>query len=241
VGYKKGKKEEGALVVSSSGSEKPRILCYGDSNTWGYNPENGFRYLPESRWPSVMQDSLPESWTVIEEGLPGRTTVFDDPITPFRKGAGFLSVLLETHIPLDLIIIMLGTNDTKYRFSASIHDIGLGLGVLVDEIGRFPFEMMGGRRPDILIIAPPPIRSVQNIPGSFMGAFEKSKNFAEVFRRVAEEKKCLFFDAGKVVSSSPIDGVHFSAESHKDLGRALARYVTPILLERTLHGHSFDR
>jgi lysophospholipase L1-like esterase len=188
-----------------------------------------------------MKDNLPESWIVIEEGLPGRTTVFDDPITAFRKGAGFLSALLETHIPLDLLIIMLGTNDAKCRFSAPAYDIGLGLGVLVDEVRGFPFGQRGEYAPGILIVAPPPILSVQGTPESFIGAPEKSKNFAEVFRKVAEEKDCLFFDSGQIISSSPIDGLHFSAESHRDLGRALARYLAPILKERTTHGHSFDR
>ncbi|MEN6297219.1 MAG: SGNH/GDSL hydrolase family protein [Rectinema sp.] len=230
-----------AVPTSSSEHEKIRILCYGDSNTWGYNPENGFRYPPESRWPAVMKDGFPEGWTVIEEGLPGRTTVFDDPIADFRKGAGFLSVLLETHLPLDLVILMLGTNDTKCRFSVPTYDIGLGLGRLIDEIGSFSFESKGGRTPDILIVAPPPILEIQGTPESFIGAPEKSKRFAEVFQKVAEEKKCLFFDAGQVISSSPIDGLHFSAESQRILGRALAHYLAPPLQERIIYGHSRDR
>jgi len=229
------------LPKSSFELEKIRILCYGDSNTWGYDPENGLRYPPESRWPIVMGMNLPEGWIVIEEGLPGRTTVFEDPLTPFRKGAGLLSMLLETHMPLDLVILMLGTNDAKSRFSASAYDIGLGVGVLVDEVRGFPFEVRCGRSPSILIIAPPKIHAVQGTPESFIGAPEKSGNFAQVFQKIAEEKHCLFFDADKVVASSLIDGLHLSAEAQRELGRAIAHYIVPILLERNAYGHSLDR
>jgi lysophospholipase L1-like esterase len=136
---------------------------------------------------------------------------------------------------------MLGTNDTKYRFSACAYDIGLGLDVLVDEIRGFPFREKGENTPAILIVSPPPILSVQGTPENFIGASEKSNHFPEVFKKVAEKKDCLFFNAGQIISSSRIDGLHFSAESHRKLGRALAHYLVSILQERTSYGHSLDR
>ena len=95
------------------------ILCYGDSNTWGYNPSMGGRYARDERWPGVLRKELGEGYLVIEEGLNGRTTVWDDPIEGYKNGKTYLVPCLETHKPLDLVIILLGTNDLKMRFSVS--------------------------------------------------------------------------------------------------------------------------
>jgi lysophospholipase L1-like esterase len=108
------------------------ILCYGDSNTWGYNPATGERFSRDERWPGVLRQELGEGYEIIEEGLCGRTTVWDDPIEGYKSGKEYLIPCLETHKPIDLVVIMLGTNDLKRRFSLSALDIANGAGVLVD-------------------------------------------------------------------------------------------------------------
>ena len=105
------------------------ILCFGDSNTWGYNPENRQRFGPEERWTGILRNSLGEDYRVIEEGLNGRTTLWDDPIEGFKNGLDYLMPCLESHRPFDLITIMLGTNDLKCRFSVSAFDIAESVGV----------------------------------------------------------------------------------------------------------------
>ena len=108
------------------------ILCYGDSNTWGYDPANQTRYPRDVRWPGVLRNGLGDGYIVIEEGLNGRTTVWDDPIELDKNGATYLRPCIQTHKPLDFVIIMLGTNDLKTRFSLPAYDIASGAGVLVD-------------------------------------------------------------------------------------------------------------
>ena len=110
------------------------ILCFGDSNTWGYNPENRQRFGPDERWTVILRNSLGEDYRVIEEGLNGRTTLWDDPIEGFKNGLDYLMPCLESHRPFDLITIMLGTKDLKCRFSVSAFDIAESVGVLVRQV-----------------------------------------------------------------------------------------------------------
>ena len=120
------------MQIGMSGLKE--VLCYGDSNTWGYNPITKERYEKDERWTGVLQNALGNDYHVIEEGLNGRTTVWDDPIEGFKNGKTYLIPCLETHKPLDLVIIMLGTNDLKKRFSLSAYDIAQGAGVLIDVV-----------------------------------------------------------------------------------------------------------
>ena len=131
------------------------ILCYGDSNTWGYNPSTGGRYPRDVRWPGVLRRELGDDYLVIEEGLNGRTTVWDDPIEGYKNGKEYLVPCLETHKPLDLVIILLGTNDLKVRFSVSAYDIANGAGALVQIVQKSEIGP-GGRAPQVLLLAPPP-------------------------------------------------------------------------------------
>ena len=134
---------------------KKRILCYGDSNTWGYMPTGG-RYDDETRWPMRMQRLLGEEYTVIEEGLNGRTTVFDDPVEGgYKSGAAYLPVCLMSHSPLDAVIIMLGSNDTKQRFGMNAKTIGEGIMQLVRLTKLYGFNA-NGEPPRIIIAAPAP-------------------------------------------------------------------------------------
>jgi len=200
------------------------ILCFGDSNTWGYSPISGGRYPRDVRWPGVLRGALGEGYLVIEEGLNGRTTVWDDPIEGYKNGYEYLIPCLETHKPIDLVVILLGTNDLKMRFSVSAFDIANSAGVLVDTVLKSTTGPSDGA-PQVLLLAPPPIAKLTGFAEMFEGATAKAARFGEHYRRVAEERGCAFLDAGQVIVSSDLDGIHFEPAEHRKLGLAVADRV----------------
>jgi lysophospholipase L1-like esterase len=204
------------------------VLCYGDSNTWGYAPATGTRYPRDVRWPGVLAAELGESYEVIPEGLNGRTTVWDDPIEEYKNGSRQLIPCIKSHKPLDLVVIMLGTNDLKQRFSLLAEDVARGAALLASKVmasdtGR------DGRAPQVLLVAPPPIVDSDVFSAIFVGAVEKSKHLGAAFAAQAEELGCAFLDAGSVATSSLVDGIHLEPESHAALGRAVAARVREML------------
>jgi lysophospholipase L1-like esterase len=212
---------------------KKEILCYGDSNTWGWNAETKTRFGPEVRWPCVLQDTLGDGYCVTAEGLNCRTTVWDDPVEGENNGTSlngglYLTPCLNTHKPLDLLIIMLGTNDLKSRFAVSAYDIAHSIGALV-AIARSCGCGRDDGDPEILIIAPPPLGTLSEYEELFIGGREKSRALASHMRAIADENACSFFDAGSVVQSCETDGVHLDAESHRTLGKAVAEIVRGIV------------
>ncbi len=205
------------------------ILCFGDSNTWGSDPTTGERFARDVRWPGVLRATLGPEYDVIEEGMPGRTTVFDDPLEPFKRGKDYLPPCLRTHAPLDLVILLLGTNDLQLRYSASALDIALGCDWL---IGVVESSTAGpqGIAPEVLLVAPPPLKTVpEPWDESFAGAEEKSRRLAGHYRRIAETRTCAYFDAGEQIASSDVDGVHWEASEHAKLGKALAPLVRRLI------------
>ena len=203
------------------------ILCYGDSNTWGYNPKNKERYTRDERWPGVLRNELGDDVWIIEEGLNGRTTVFDDPIEAHRNGLKYLIPCLDSHQPLDLVILMLGTNDLKKRFSTSAYDVGKGISVLIDVIlasGSAP----GGNAPKILLVSPTPFEKLTEKAELFEGAEEKSLRLAGHFAQIAEEYGLAFLDAGLVIKASQIDEFHHEVSEHHKLGLAISQSVQTI-------------
>lgn len=204
------------------------ILCYGDSNTWGYDPATTERFDRDTRWPGVLRQELGEGYLVIEEGLNGRTTVWDDPIEGYKNGKEYLIPCLETHKPLDLVVIMLGTNDLKKRFSVSAFDIAYSAGVLVDAVKKSEAGP-DAAAPKVLLVCPPPVGKLTEFAEMFEGAEEKSRRLAEWFRRVAQEQGCQLLEAGESVTSSDLDGIHFEADEHRKLGQAVAGAVKQIL------------
>jgi len=197
------------------------ILCYGDSNTWGWDPATQTRLPRDERWPGVLRRELGEGYLVIEEGLPGRTTVWDDPIEGYKNGKEYLIPCLETHRPIDVVILMLGTNDLKVRFSLSAYDIANGAGVLVNIVQRSDAGI-GGKPPQVLLLAPPPLGQLSEFAEMFGGAVAKSRGFSDQYERVAEEYGCAFFDTSEVIVSSDVDGVHLERSEHRKLGQAVA-------------------
>ena len=201
-----------------------RILCYGDSNTWGYDPATKDRFDEATRWTRILAQALGRGYEVIEEGLCGRTTVWDDPLEGHRNGGDYLIPCLESHRPLDLVIIMLGTNDLKKRFSLPAREIAQGAGVLV----RMVQESQTGRQqqaPMVLLLAPPPTGVLTELTEMFEGAGPKSARFSEHYARVAKELGCRFLDTSEVIVSSPLDGIHFEEHEHRTLGQAVAVIV----------------
>ena len=212
------------------------ILCYGDSNTWGYDPSNPGRPLPHSRfglherWAGVLRDELGAEYWVIEEGLNGRTTVWPDPVEgEYKNGKASLMALLESHQPLDLVIIMLGTNDLKMRFGVPARDIAYSAGVLVELVQHTGFGP-GGAAPQVLLMSPAPTAPLsERFTEMFTGAPEKSRQLGQWYRQVAQEYGCHFMDAGEIVVSSPSDGIHLDKSEHLKLGQAVAAHVRDIL------------
>lgn len=196
------------------------VLCYGDSNTWGYEPATGNRFPEDVRWPGVLARELGSGFRVIEEALNGRTTVRDDPVEEYKNGKDYLTPCLQSHAPLDLVIVALGINDLKTRFFASASDVADGAGVLVSIAQRSGAGPDGGS-PAVLLVAPPPVGSLTELAQMFAGAEEKSKGFSRQYRRVVEKYGCRLFDAGDVARASDRDGIHLEADEHRKLGEAM--------------------
>jgi lysophospholipase L1-like esterase len=211
------------------------ILCYGDSNTFGTPPllarDELRRFAPDERWPGVLRRELGSGWSVIEEGLPGRTTVHDDPIEgAYKNGLSYLFPCLESQRPVDIVALMLGTNDLKARFSLPAEDIAEGIGVLLDAIAK-SFAGPAGAAPRVLLIAPPPLARLELLAGMFSGGSEKSHRLGSLYAAVAARFHAAFLDAGSTISSSDIDGIHFEASAHAKLGAAVAAAIRGIAFE----------
>jgi len=200
------------------------VVAFGDSNTWGSDPATSGRFAPNRRWTGVMSEALGGQYRVIEEGLRGRTTVFDDPIEPHRNGLTYLTPCLLSHAPIDLVIISLGCNDLKRRFSLSPGDIALGVGRLVEVARSLPVGPAAGA-PDIIIAAPPPLAELTGLAEMFEGGQEKSLGLAARYRAVTTVHGAGFIDAGEHIQCSPLDGIHYEADQHARLGAVMAAAV----------------
>ncbi|WP_421850200.1 SGNH/GDSL hydrolase family protein [Oricola sp.] len=206
-------------------------LAFGDSLTWGFDPVAPSRHEAENRWPDALSAALTGRARVIAEGLNGRTTAFDDWLgAADRNGARMLPTLLDTHKPLDLVIIMLGTNDLKANIAGRAIDAKLGMKRLVSIVRTHSWEPVACA-PEILLVSPPPFCETANpdFAATFAGKIEESHMLATMYADLADELECGFFDAASVARTSPIDGVHLDAEETKAIGKALAPVVTLML------------
>ena len=206
-----------------------RILCYGDSNTWGYTPVTGIRYSEDIRWPGVLASLLGPNYRIIEEGLNGRTTVFDDPLQEGRNGKTYLLPCLLSHRPLDVVILMLGTNDMKQRYSLPAGDISRGAGVLAQIIlnsGAGP----DNTAPQLILFSPPGLGSLKAFGPMFAGAIEKSRDLGAAFKVVAQETGCSFVDIGAEVSAGNGDGIHLEPEGHRRVAELAAEAIGDSIL-----------
>ena len=217
---------------------KKHILCFGDSNTHGYcaDPadcaDGGVRFAEEQRWTQLLQADLGQDYLVIEEGLSGRTTCFDDPIHEGLNGLDYIYPCLKSHEAIDLLIIMLGTNDTKDRFYASAACIGLGMARLVNKAKST--DCWGGKTPNILVIAPPPIGEgmLTSSVAATMGQLcvEKSRQLADSYREQCELLNVSFLDAGAIgCEFNTVDFMHLTSRGHRTLAEALAKLIPQLL------------
>ena len=204
------------------------VLCFGDSNTWGYSPVDAERFPRDVRWPGVTRNALGDGYLVIEEGLNGRTTVWDDPLGDHWNGREYFIPCLDTHRPVDLVTIMLGTNDLKKRFSLTAFDIAYGAGLLAD-ICLESIAGPDGGPPQVLLVSPVLIKEVGPWAEMFEGAAEKSALMAERYKAMADERGIHFFDGATVAEPSDLDGIHLEPAGHKALGEAIAQCVREIL------------
>lgn len=209
------------------------VLAYGDSNTHGTVPMRHLqdirRYGPDVRWTGHAAAGLPEDVQIVEEGHPGRTTLHDDPIEGTHKnGLSVLPAILETHRPIDAVVLMLGTNDMKARFPVTAMDVARSverLAMVIRGAGAGP--ALGA--PKILIVAPPPIEETGCLAGMFAGGAQCSRQVGPAMQEMAARIGAAFLDAGAHAAVSPVDGIHFEPEAHAALGRAIGAVLSGLL------------
>ena len=207
------------------------MLVFGDSNTWGWNPGNDFikpieRWSDDIRWPGVMQKELGSGFKVLVDGLSGRTTVWDDPIKGCHCGKNQIVLSMNETVPIDLLIIFVGTNDLMSHLSVSAQDIANSAALLV-RTAIAQGGMFTDNKPKVILVGPPPLGPVSKgiFKKMFAGNEEKSKHLGIHYKAVAEALGVYYLDAGTVVKSSDIDGLHLDADQHELLGKAMANAV----------------
>lgn len=208
-----------------------KILVYGDSLTWGSVPGEPRQHCSDVRWTNVMAKELGDGHEVITDGLRGRLTAYDENLADCNRNATqTLPTALYTNAPLDLIIIMLGTNDMQPHIAGTSIAAMQGMRRLVT-IVQTHFAGPDIANPKVLIVSPPKLCKTADefYTGFFAGTIEQSYKLAEYYEQIAQEKDCSFFDAGSVAQTSPIDGVHLDAENTVNIGKAIAPIVKEIL------------
>ena len=213
-----------------------KVLCFGDSNTWGTKPEGG-RYADHERWSFLLgvylnmssSDSINQEieskYLVMEAGQPNRTLINNAPFDGDKSGLTYLKPLLAIHEP-ELVIIMLGTNDLKAKFNLSPTDIGEGAGTLIKQIQAFSQEAIASvSNIKILLVSPPEIKECPPYISVYAGGAQKSQLLAHEFTAQAELYQCDFLDANQVIKSSDLDGIHWDAQAHESLALSIAEYI----------------
>ena len=212
---------------------KKHIVCLGDSNTHGYcaDPmdctDGGNRFNENERWPRVLEKLLGEDYLVLEEGLSGRTTVFPDPLHEGMPALDVATPILMSHEPVDLLIIMLGTNDTKDRLGMNAACIALGMGRLIDKCRSIP--CWGAHEPNILVVCPPHIGRQLNDPCMGEHCAEKSEELAKYMKPAVLQRNCAFLDAEGIAEFNDVDFMHLTKKGHTDLAAELASIVPELL------------
>ncbi len=207
-------------------TEQPlTVVCFGDSLTWGFNPVDKSRYGHDIRWTRLLQRELGERFYVVEEGINGRTTVFEDPVRGDKNGLAHLASVRKTHMPIDILVIMLGTNDLQDRFSLSADAVGLAMSRILFAATQ-KTDDVEGRAPKVLLMAAPPLgdftgKEYANIYSNAHGGVQ-SRLLSGVYQRIAADYGVAFFDTGTVISASETDAIHFEAAPQADLARAIA-------------------
>jgi len=208
------------------------ILCFGDSNTWGYDPATQTRFSKDIRWTGVLQQLLGSKYNVIEEGLNGRTTNVNEKqdhglgyFRPFRSAMDLLSVLIETNSPLDLIIVMLGTNDLKTNFNQSSEMIAKNMRLVCESIIDNDYF----HSKSIILVSPTHINEESpNLLDSFIGTTQASQSFSNSYRKISDDLDLYFLDASESVKTNKIDGLHWDAMQHSDFANSLFNKIKKV-------------
>jgi lysophospholipase L1-like esterase len=204
------------------------VLCFGDSNTWGYVPgSEGERWPREVRWPERLQAALGEEWDVIAEGLNGRTATLDSPVADGRNGLTYLMPCLHSHMPIDLVVIYLGTNDAGDRYSLPAETVAGAVGRLV-RVVRTSESGPDYSAPQVLVVCPPPFGQLDP-EGSFANAGEKSRQLGRWFAEVCEQLDCELIDLNGIASYSDLDGIHLDADGQAAVAAAVEERVRRML------------
>jgi len=200
------------------------VLCFGDSNTWGYVPgSDGERWSSELRWPRRLATALGGEWDVIAEGLNGRTATMDSPVADGRNGLTYLLPCLHSHRPLDVVVIYLGTNDAGDRYSLPAETVAGAVGRLV-KVVRTSEAGPGGAAPEVLVVCPPPFGQLDP-EGSFANAGAKSRQLGRWFADVCRELDCELLDLNGIAAYSDVDGIHLDAEGQAAAAAAVEERV----------------
>ncbi|ANO32509.1 G-D-S-L family lipolytic protein [Vibrio breoganii] len=203
------------------------VLCFGDSNTWGYSPDLPRRYNENERWPMLLQQHLSPHYRIIEEGQNSRTTTLEDPYAPGKKGLDYLLPCLESHHP-DLVVILLGTNDLKSRFSVTASDISKGAARLVEVVQKFEHAFMK-TPPQVLLVSPAWVFESSTTMEGFTCAEEKSKQLAHYYQLRSQELGCHFLDAATFIKPCAKEGIHWPADQHKKFAQTLSELVPKLM------------
>ena len=208
---------------------KKRVLCFGDSNTWGYNPTNSLRYDEEIRWPCVLQSMLGDSFHVIEEGQNGRTFNTDDYLNGYMSGNYYIKPCLKSHDPIDYFILMLGTNDLKKEYGLTVRDIASDGDILLNEANNY-WNNYARKKPKVLLLSPPYVNKnllKSNFSNEFEGnlTIEKSKMFYKELSKIASKNGYDIIDLGKGLNLGKEDGLHLDKEGHRLLAEIVIDWV----------------
>lgn len=204
------------------------VLCFGDSNTFGQRSEGGGRWPADVRWTGRLQKLLSKEYSVIEEGLGGRTIDLDDPERGDCNGRTYFQPCLRSHSPLDMVVIMLGTNDLKTKFGRAAEEVATALGGYIDNVEHTAWTRSGGV-PAILLVSPIHLDATKPAFAKLSSNYDtdsvrKSRELSAAIRRIANKRKALFVDAANVARPGN-DGTHLSLDSHEPLSKLIAQEI----------------
>lgn len=205
-----------------------KILCFGDSNTYGYNTVTGGRFDKQTRWTGKLQKALGPDYQIIEAGLNGRMTAFEDPYTPGRCGMRDIKDLIEAHDPIDVLVVMLGTNDCKNLIRVSAAEISYGVEIIIKE------AMKGAKKPFQTLVISPVAISEDVLTSGFDWEFDRcsieiAAKLPQQLQKVAARQDALFLDAAQVAEASKVDGIHLDESGHEKLAKAVEEILLGLL------------
>ncbi|MFA6908314.1 MAG: SGNH/GDSL hydrolase family protein [Patescibacteria group bacterium] len=216
-------------------SQVKRILCYGDSITWGKIPgdDNDARFSRDIRWTGVLQNLLGAEYEIIEEGLNGRTTDRESPHGPGKNGAEYLGPCLKSHSPVDMVVLFLGKNDLKAKYNATPESIAGGVEKCIYVIEK-EGKTKASQVPSMILVSPPIIEEQERLrfgkkEVDFLGAHEKSKKLGGLYKAVAEQHDAEFLDLSTRITVSDIDGVHADENAHRIIAESIQQIITKLL------------